>query len=145
MRQIYLEHINFFMLSIIIGGSPKIFIGTNDEIKSIIERENIKSEKIWWWQMPKLKKVPVYLVSKGGIPVHISTNKKVAEDIVKENTGHTYQVLYLPITKQFIETCIATAKGDSLWKVKNFKRTWWNYRRRMECYQTLYRKQTLDS
>lgn len=46
MRQIYLEHINLFMLSIIIGGSPKIFIGTNDEIKSIIERGNIKSEKI---------------------------------------------------------------------------------------------------
>ncbi|MEQ3306290.1 hypothetical protein AAA294_02255 [Fusobacterium varium] len=60
--------------------------------------------------MFKLKKVPVYLVSKDGIPVHISTNKKVAEDIVKENTGHTYQVLYLPITKQFIETCIATAE-----------------------------------
>lgn len=45
MRQIYLEHINLFMLSIIIGGSPRIFIGTDDEIKTILERENIKSEK----------------------------------------------------------------------------------------------------
>lgn len=57
--------------------------------------------------MSKLKKVPVYL---DGIPVHISTNKEVAEDIVKENMGHTYQVLYLPITKQFVETCIAATK-----------------------------------
>ena len=60
--------------------------------------------------MSKLKKVPVYLVSKDGIPVYISTNKEVAEDIVKKNTGYTYQVLYLPITKQFVETCIATAE-----------------------------------
>ena len=36
MRQIYLEHINLFMLSIMIGGSPKIFIGTDDEIKEKI-------------------------------------------------------------------------------------------------------------
>lgn len=60
--------------------------------------------------MSKLKKNPVYLVSKDGIPVHISTNKEVAEDLVKENTGHTYQILYLLITKKFIETCIATAE-----------------------------------
>ncbi|MEJ6466763.1 hypothetical protein [Fusobacterium ulcerans] len=45
MRQIYLEHINLFMLSIIIGGTPRIFIGTDDEIKVILKRENIKSEK----------------------------------------------------------------------------------------------------
>lgn len=45
MRQIYLEHINLFMLSIIIGGSPKIFIGTDEEIKTILKRENIKSQK----------------------------------------------------------------------------------------------------
>lgn len=60
--------------------------------------------------MSKLKKVPVYLVSKDGIPVHISTNKEVAEDIVKENAGYIYQVLFLPITKKFIEICIATAE-----------------------------------
>lgn len=60
--------------------------------------------------MSKLKKIPVYLVSKDGIPVHISTNKKVAEDIVKENTGYIYQVLFLPITKKFIETCIAATE-----------------------------------
>lgn len=36
MRQIYLEHINLFMLSIIIGGSTKIFIGTAEEVKEKI-------------------------------------------------------------------------------------------------------------
>lgn len=41
MRQIYLEHINLFMLSIIVGETTRIFIGTDEEIK-----EKIASLKI---------------------------------------------------------------------------------------------------
>lgn len=41
MRQIYLEHINLFMLSIIVGETTHIFIGTDEEIK-----EKIASLKI---------------------------------------------------------------------------------------------------
>lgn len=36
MRQIYLEHINLFMLSVIVGGITHIFIGTDEEVKKQI-------------------------------------------------------------------------------------------------------------
>ncbi|WP_279119258.1 hypothetical protein [Fusobacterium varium] len=38
MRQIYLEHINLFMLSVIIGGTTRILIGTDEEIKEKITK-----------------------------------------------------------------------------------------------------------
>ena len=44
MRQIYLEHINLFMLSVIIGETIRIFIGTDEEIKENSKFKNIKRE-----------------------------------------------------------------------------------------------------
>lgn len=38
MRQIYLEHINLFMLSVITGETIHIFIGTDEEVKKEIAK-----------------------------------------------------------------------------------------------------------